>query len=339
MEKRSGLYVGSLVAIVALGAVVWMFLDHSPPRPPAEEAGLAMLALSGPAAHQDAELSGLAWWNDTLLFLPQYPERFEHSLFALERAQIERAIDGDHTALEPRRVPFVSPVIDEAEHDGYEAIAIDGDEVFVTLEVSRDDPNAPVGRLFRGRVEGALERVVIDPSPHADLAPQNHISNIAYEALVLTPRSVLAIYETNGEVNPSPRALELDRATLAPRGALTMAPLEYRVTDATTMDPSGRFWVMNYHWPGAPWHTGACEITQRYGQGESHARCRTVERLVELERTRAGVALTDRPPIQLGAVDDDHPRNWEGVVRLGDRGFLVVTDEYPSTLFAFVPHR
>ncbi|MCA9556675.1 MAG: hypothetical protein KC933_42015, partial [Myxococcales bacterium] len=127
-------------------------------------------------------------------------------------------------------------------------------------------------------LEGATDLVLwVDAEPDADLEAQNQIANIAYEAMVLTPDEVVVLYETNGEVNPDPRALVFTR-DLVPRPAIHVAPIEYRVTDATTLDDRDRFWVINYHWPGAPWHTGACEITERYGQGASHARCRTVER-------------------------------------------------------------
>jgi hypothetical protein len=44
-----------------------------------------------------------------------------------------------------------------------------------------------------------------------------------------------------------------------------------------------------------------------------------------------------RPPIQLELIDDLHPRNWEGLVRLDPHGFLLATDTYPETLLAFVP--
>ena len=33
------------------------------------------------------------------------------------------------------------------------------------------------------------------------------------------------------------------------------------------------------------------------------------------------------------------PRNWEGVVVLEDRGFLIIADTYPRSLFSFVPFR
>ena len=48
--------------------------------------------------------------------------------------------------------------------------------------------------------------------------------------------------------------------------------------------------------------------------------------------------LTDTPPILL-RLDASVGRNWEGIARLGDRGFLIATDKFPETLLGFVPHR
>jgi hypothetical protein len=36
-------------------------------------------------------------------------------------------------------------------------------------------------------------------------------------------------------------------------------------------------------------------------------------------------------------LESDTPRNWEGIVRLDERGFLLMTDEDPDTILAFVP--
>jgi hypothetical protein len=38
-------------------------------------------------------------------------------------------------------------------------------------------------------------------------------------------------------------------------------------------------------------------------------------------------------------LSDEAARNWEGVVRLEDRGFLLVTDTFPRTLLGFVPFK
>jgi hypothetical protein len=63
-----------------------------------------------------------------------------------------------------------------------------------------------------------------------------------------------------------------------------------------------------------------------------------VERLVELQfDASTGVSLTGLPPIQL-QLEPMETRNWEGLVLLDDRGFLIATDKYPGTLLAFVPY-
>jgi len=43
-----------------------------------------------------------------------------------------------------------------------------------------------------------------------------------------------------------------------------------------------------------------------------------------------------QPPIQLKLINDDNSRNWEGIVRFGDEGFIIVTDKFPSTILGFV---
>jgi hypothetical protein len=64
-----------------------------------------------------------------------------------------------------------------------------------------------------------------------------------------------------------------------------------------------------------------------------------VERLVEFECNGSGIRLTKRPPIPLKLRLDEPPRNWEGIVRLEGRGFLLITDEHPRTILGFVEYK
>jgi hypothetical protein len=104
------------------------------------------------------------------------------------------------------------------------------------------------------------------------------------------------------------------------------------------MDAAGRFWVMNYNFPGTQKHYQPAPdpFMARYGTGPTHAQKPQVERLIELQVTAAGIVLTERPPLQL-QLANEAARNWEGLVRLDDRGFLLVTDKFPGTLLGFVP--
>ena len=118
-----------------------------------------------------------------------------------------------------------------------------------------------------------------------------------------------------------------------------LVTIEYRITDSTDLDGTGRFWALNYFWPGdkTELKPAADALAAKYGEGSTHARFTTVERLVEFQYTETGISLVDTPPIQLELIDDDNSRNWEGVVRLDGIGFLLMTDTHPETILGFVP--
>jgi hypothetical protein len=330
------------MAILAGGIIALAWWVSRPPEAPetpvVPEAVIIPIPLSGGPEMPNAEISGLAWFGDQLVLLPQYPERFDNTVFVVSRAQILSAVDrAQAQPIAVRRVPIDATGIQNElpGFDGFEAISFAGRDVYLSVE-TRPDPDHTVGFIVRGRVEGALERVVIDVSQRVRLEAQTDLLNTGYEAMVVGDDRVYAIYEANGDVNPHPRVLVFDRA-LAPIAEVPFGPVEYRVTDATPLDAQRRFWVANYHWPGSPWQPGVCQLTTRYGRGASHARCATVERLVELAVTDGSIMPTERAPILLELVDDEHARNWEGIVRLDDRGFLLATDEHPESILAFVP--
>ncbi|MBV7336480.1 hypothetical protein KFU94_51275 [Chloroflexi bacterium TSY] len=111
--------------------------------------------------------------------------------------------------------------------------------------------------------------------------------------------------------------------------------IEYRTTDATALDADNRFWVINYYFPNEGVLLPDVDpIAELYGQGITHKQYDHVERLIELEYSESGIQLVERPPIQLELIDA--PRNWEGIVRLENRGFLIVTDKWPETILGFV---
>ena len=158
------------------------------------------------------------------------------------------------------------------------------------------------------------------------------------ETLLVASDRLVTIYEANGRVvNPEPVAHLFDPA-LAPVGTIPFPSIEYRITDATALDGANRFWAINYFWPGdTKLKPGLDPLAASFGEGSTHAQFTTVERLVEFQYDDEGISLTSAPPLQLELIDDDHARNWEGIVRLSDRGFLLVTDKHPETILGFVP--
>ena len=60
-----------------------------------------------------------------------------------------------------------------------------------------------------------------------------------------------------------------------------------------------------------------------------------MERLVEFKINSKEIVRTNTAPIQL--VMEEKSRNWEGLVRLDKKGFLMITDEHPRTILSFIP--
>lgn len=318
-----------------------------------EEARVYRLPLEG--EWSQAEFSGMAWHGDRLLLLPQFPERFapvtgegpDGMLWVLEREVLREAVHqaprGRAQPLRPRPFPFYdSGLRDRIEgYEGYEALAISGDTVFVTIEARGE--GGMYGYLATGHI--GPDAVRLDPLSLTPIPPPQRggvpltVSNMSYEALALVGRRALVFYEANGDrLADRPAALELDLGA----GDSTLRPvpfprLEYRITDATPPDADGRFWVLNTFWPGDAVRLAPARdvLAARYGYGWTHERSPVVERLVELQITDDGVVEVPRAPIVLRLLPGGVTRNWEGIAPF-EGGFLLVTDAYPDTRLAFV---
>ena len=114
--------------------------------------------------------------------------------------------------------------------------------------------------------------------------------------------------------------------------------IEYRITDATRIDQNGRFWAINYFWPGDKKRLKPASdpIAATYENGKTHQNSDVVERLIEFEIKDKIIKFSDHVPIQL-ELEKDAPRNWEGIVRIDDKGFLIATDKHPKMILGFVP--
>ena len=309
---------------------------------PAPEVAVELIPLAGDAALDIAELSGLAWFGDQLVLLPQYPDRFESAhqgvLFAIARAELEARIE--HTSeqpIEPARIELVAPGLFERidGFEGFESIAFAGTRAYLTIEASGSGGMA--GYLVRGDMDAGGTRLVIDTHTLADIPAATDLDNASDESVLVLGDRVLTLYEGNGAgVNPAPHAHVFD-ASLGALGTIPFPSIEYRVTDASDADAQQRFWVINYLFSGdrTKYRPAEDAIAARYGRGETHGRSESVERLLELQYTPAGITLVERPPIALRLQPGD--RNWEGLVRWSERGFLVVTDRFPETMLGYVP--
>lgn len=319
---------------------------HRPAMPPPAQP-VQTVPLAGPLANANAEVSGLTWHGPDLLLLPQHPFRMsgraDHGLlFALSRDKIEAFLSGRRDGpLRPRPVTLLAPALEERSpvYQGCEALAVRGERAYLASEAVADaETGAMRGFLFAGRLRGDTLR--LNTRRRATLPPQTQAPNMAYETLISSSTRVAAIYEANGRnVNPQPRAALFSPA-LQRLQKLAFPPLEYRLTDATAMDSKGRFWVMNYFFPGEREKLDPARDPLSSARSPSSIPLGPVERLVEFQLDKNGFRRTSAPPLRLSPRPGT-PRNWEGLARYKSAargpGFLLITDQYPGTVLGFVP--
>jgi hypothetical protein len=337
-----------LVAVCLLGAQAAWAGGEALPR--ATTVTPVILEIAGPLNAPEVEVSGMTWKGDTLVILPQDPTLFagagQLGFFVLHKNEILAAIDGTADGpLQPRQVTCRAVGLSRIVKgfDGLEAVGLMGDRCYLTVEA--EDDTTMAGYLVCGQYDMVNNEVVMDMT-HLTAIPMGlNIPNVAEEALVIDDGQVITISEANGRnVNPKPVAKAFN-ADIDFEVTLPMPNIEYRVTDATGVDKAKRFWVVNYYFPAEREKLDPAPDPEleRFGDPNSFDPDACLERLLELRIVRTCVQgdfieRTATPPVILAPLPDNTCRNWEAIVRLDQRGFLVMTDQYPATLLAFVPY-
>ena len=304
-----------------------------------------LLPLAGPLADPVAEVSGMTWRGDTLVIMPQFPDLFADEglmgFFAFSKQEILDALDDEgRNPLQPHLVLCRGPGLLGIVRgfDGLEAMCCIGQRFYMTVEAKDDTVMA--GYLVSGQFDMVDGVVVMDMTRMSSIPMGLNIPNIAEETIIIDGQRVITISEANGlNINPAPQA-KVFNADAEFTGLLPMPQIEYRVTDATALDSDRRFWVINYYYPPEREKLDPAPDPElaRFGDPASFDPDRCIERLLELQLTADDrIIRTDTPPLNLELLPDGKCRNWEAVVRLDDRGFLLMTDKYPGTLLAFVP--
>jgi hypothetical protein len=169
--------------------------------------------------------------------------------------------------------------------------------------------------------------------------PPANIHNMSFESILYTRNSLWTLFEANGinaNQNPNTSVFSLG---LNLKKQLSFPHVEYRITDFTSVDNHGKFWAINYFWPGYRKHVSpeTDYYVNTFGAGETHQKYDHVERLLEFQITPKGIFPTETQPVEI-VLEENNPRNWEGLVKLDELGFLIISDEHPETIFAFIPY-
>ncbi len=307
------------------------------------EKAVKEVKLQGEASYKTNEYSGLAWWRDSLLLLPQYVFHKGNlaygNFYLIGKSRLLSYLDGqDTSAIEVEKVPVNTEGLESFGRygSGCEAIVFDKDTCYLSVEIGNYSSANAI--LIKGYFNG--KEFVFDKGKEAEVKSQSGIPNISEEATTLTPDGIITIHEANGKnVNSSPVAHLFDK-NLHLLATPSMPRIEYRITDLTALDSSNNFWAINYFYKGdaGDLNPAVDEIAKKYGVGSTHYEVKRVERLLQFHYSIEGITLCERGPIYLELDLNDDARNWEGIAELPGKGFFMITDTYPRTIFGFLSY-
>jgi hypothetical protein len=265
--------------------------------------------LVGPITNPKAQISGMAWHGDELLLLPQW----ETTLYCVAKADLLKAVDGKSDPLTPREISLRPAGLHEMfpGFEGFEGIAVTGDLVYLLAEARNEE--GMFGYLFSGCLR--RDALDLDVTRVRTLPISSRVKNMGYEGLVIAGDRLIALPEARGGLHMA-YCFDFE---LNPVGHISMPAVDYRLTDSTPVDSEGCFWITNYNHPG---DAGMPEAPR-------------VEQLVRL-RVCDGAVVFDGEPITIVPDLAAPGRNWEAIAALDDRGFLVMTDEFPRAIFGFI---
>ena len=284
------------------------------------------LLLKGQITNPKEEISSMTLYNDKLILLP---ENLNGYMFWIPLDEIENSIITMDTLM-PRMNFFRTNPYDKLIYgfDGFEAIVIHHDNVYITIEVKdkRGKKFHMSSFLIWGRINSESMEVIIPSSNILRLNPPTQVYNQTFEGMSYHDDKLIIMYEVNG-VNMRDKVWQYivdvnalhDDELMIELEKMMFPNIEYRVTDMTSVIDN-KFWVTNYYWPG---DKKMLQIEDSIG----------VERLLEFEILGKVAIRTNHKPINIPL--SKKSRNWEGVVRYKD-GFLISTDKFPKMILGYI---
>lgn len=334
----------NLFKILAILILTLNILSHSASS--SEETEVVIIKLASPLDEPDIEISGLAWCGELLILLPQYPERFTGSnrsyFYTVSKSEILSYLNSSsrETKLRAQKLlVYENEIRDRMSFfEGFEAIACEDNVIWLSIE-AQNLLGTHQAYVVPAELDlaGSTPNISVRTDQIRYIKSQSGIHNKGEEAIVLHGEHLVSLHEVYDQRAVAfPKANRVNRVT-GEQSSIDISHLPYRLTDATSVDEDNRFWVINYQYSGDRFARGANDpLATEYGKGTSHKRFYNTERLVEYQFKNDRIERTKEAPIQL-LMTSKEGRNWEGIVRLDDMGFLIATDKHPKTIFGFVP--
>lgn len=267
------------------------------------------------------EMSGLAWYEENLILLPQLlrTSTGQKKLFSISKKQILHYLSDPTFQISVTELTLIDAEIDKIiPSPEYEAIGFKGESIFLLIESDQGDMKSFI-------VKGdANENGVfsLDPNSISQVPIKHNYFEMAGETLLIKDEKIYVIYEVNGKNrNSNPQVFVYD-LNLKYLGAESFPSIEYRITDATSVNSENKFWLINSFYPSEEYLLKP--KADLFSPSVFQSRKLGVKRLIEMEFSDESIQISSRKPIMLHWKD----WNWEGLVRLDDLGFLIINDTY-----------
>lgn len=292
------------------------------------------------------EFSGMTIYGNRLYLEPQYGDHKESkldgvfNLYSILTDSVNRVIEGRDTSLTTYRTISVKnlnllPDSIKASYEGFEAISIVNNTVFLSIETADQDPYC---FLLKGKLDTLKNEVIIDPVHFISLRRFPAISNAGFEAVTYLPKEnkLLAYYEFNAMPNGGYGYLIDTSLTKTPEKV--KAPfLYFRITDLAAAD-NGHIYGINYFWNG----DYNSYLNNQWVKSPQASIIKTIPELGEKlkadpeylkKNTYAAIVMMDSAKSRKWKYlrsFDGFKNNWEGIA-LFKKGALVVTDANRSS--------
>ena len=303
-----------------------------------------IISLEGEISERKSEISGLCWFNDFLLLLPQYPNFLTKNengiIYYIKKGEINNYLFSNASnVISPKTFKIDLSDLDKYfnEGSGFEGISVIDNKIFLTIESMKNGEMQSL--IISGDIDSTNKTISLDKNSIKNIPVSAEIFNLSCEAIASKNDTIIPIYEANGKnVNPN-TFVNIFNNNLEIQEKINFPNVEYRITDATIIDENGKFWAINYLFPkdGKKLIPAEDQLFIRYGTGKTHRNSKAVERIVEFELKNHKISITDKQPVYIKLLENDS-RNWEGLAKLDEKGFLVITDTFPQTIFAFIPY-
>lgn len=302
------------------------------------------IRLSETASDMNAEYSSLCWYEDNLILLPQYPSYFQSNLekdviFMINKDNLSSAISKKgRKVVEPRTIEVVNNESYKLlpGYEGFEGICYDGEYFYLTVEYNSGTNQAVV---IKARLTDDDTKLEILNDQYIILDLPVEIFNASYESIFVYDNYIYVIYEGNGKIinsNPIAKKISLDLQTVED---VSFATIEYRVTDVTAFDETGRGWATNYFWPGdVDLYTPDEDFIPNNFPDENNLE-QGLERIIPLIINTTDNKIEydiSRDPVYIKKEIRSDSFNWEGIVVYNNNSFIIVTDKYPQTVLRYL---